>query len=181
MKKSILNFFIFTLSLHALSFNDYTLYSANFKSLLAAVDKTANSQIKEVLIFSSGGVGSLREAKDYAIKHNIRVYTYTTATEKGGIIKIDGKIVKDKSGNIVITRANAAFRELATLSGGEHYNYSLSNDSNFVNTLGSKTRERLSDKKQKEELYYIPLLIALFTYILGVVRPKRALNPKGRL
>ncbi len=29
MKKSILNFFIFTLSLHALSFNDYTLYSAN--------------------------------------------------------------------------------------------------------------------------------------------------------
>ncbi len=155
--------------------------SANFKSLLAAVDKTANSQIKEVLIFSSGGVGSLREAKDYAIKHNIRVYTYTTATEKGGIIKIDGKIVKDKSGNIVITRANAAFRELATLSGGEHYNYSLSNDSNFVNTLGSKTRERLSDKKQKEELYYIPLLIALFTYILGVVRPKRALNPKGRL
>ena len=153
----------------------------NFKNLLVATDRTVNSQPKEVLIFSSGGVGSLREAKDYAIKHNIKIYSYTTATEKGGIIKIDGKIVKDKLGNIVITRANAAFKELATLSGGEHYSYSLSNDSSFANSLGSKIREKLSDKKQKEELYYIPLLIAFFTYILAVVRPKIALSSKGRL
>ncbi len=141
---------------------------ADFKKLLVAIDKSLSSNPKEVVIFSNGGAGELKEAKEYAIKNSIRVYAYITATNRGDIIKVDGKIVKDKLGNIVVSKANSAFKELASSSGGEWFNYSLSSNTSFAKDLGIIAKESLGDKKEAEELYYIPLLMAFFAFLLSI-------------
>ena len=138
---------------------------ADFKKLLIAVNKTLSSNPKELVIFSSGGVGDLKEAKEYAINNNIKVYAYISATNSGDIIKQDGKVVKNSLGDIVVSRANSAFKELAKISGGKWIEYSLDDNTKFAKDLGAVAKEHLGEKKEKSSLYYIPLIAAFIAFI----------------
>ncbi len=138
---------------------------ADFKKLLIAVNKTLSSNPKELVIFSSGGVGDLKEAKEYAINNNIKVYAYISATNSGDIIKQDGKVVKNSLGDIVLSRANSAFKELAKISGGKWIEYSLDDNTKFAKDLGAVAKENLGEKKEKSSLYYIPLIAAFIAFI----------------
>ena len=138
---------------------------ADFKKLLIAVNKTLSSNPKELVIFSSGGVGDLKEAKEYAINNNIKVYAYISATNSGDIIKQDGKVVKNSLGDIVVSRANSAFKELAKISGGKWIEYSLNDNTKFAKDLGAVAKENLGEKKEKSSLYYIPLIAPFIAFI----------------
>jgi len=139
----------------------------NFTKLLSATNKVLSSSPKELIIFSSGGVGKLQGAIDFALKNGIKVYSYIVATNKGDIIKIDGKILKDSLGNILVSSINPSFKELANKTGGKWFSYSLENNTYFVKDLGEVASTKQGDKMVKKELYYIPLLVAFFTFIFG--------------
>ena len=139
----------------------------NIKKLLIATNKVLNTDPKELVIFSSGGYGDLQDSIDYAIKSDIKVYSYISATNKGDIIKIDGKILKDSLGNILVSSVNPSFKELADKTGGKWVGYSLENNTGFAKDLGVVASAQIGDKKVKKELYYIPLLIAFFTFIFS--------------
>ena len=144
---------------------------ADILKLLQAIN-ASNKELKSVIIFSSTN-SQYKEALKYAKEHNFKLYIYAVATPKGSIVKIDNRVLKDNLGNIKLFNLKS-LQKLASSSGGEYKRYSLSSDlGSFLSKIDSKTSTP-NPHKQKNELFYIPLLIAFALYILSLsVRRKR--------
>ena len=129
------------------------------------------SDKKAVLIFTDGGdKKEFSKEIAYAGAHGIKVFIYAIGTEKGGVMKSDGGIVRDGAGNIVITRLNSAVKVLAEETGGAYMRYSLS--SGDMKQLAEAIRSRLkatkteeSLLKDREELFYYPLMVAIALFL----------------
>ncbi len=133
-----------------------------------------NSNKKALLLFTDGGdQKDFTKEIEYAKKHNIKVFVYAVATEKGGVIKDRNGVLKDKNGNIVVTKLNENIKELALKSGGAHMKYSYSNDDikYLINSIEKKfkavTKKEITIKNQKE-LFYYPLLIAIVLFLAAI-------------
>lgn len=143
---------------------------ADILKLLKAID-ASSKELKSVIIFSSTNSKS-KEALDFARKHNIKLYIYAIATPKGSIVKVDGRVLKDSLGEIELFGLKS-LEGLANGSGGRYKTYTLSgNLSDFISAIDSKTSS-LNPHKEKNELYYIPLLIAFVLYILSLIRRRK--------
>ena len=143
---------------------------ADILKLLKAIN-ASNKELKSVILFSSTN-SDTKEALKYAKKHNIKLYIYAIATPKGAIVKVDGRVLKDLQGDIELFRLKS-LKELANGSGGSYKRYSLSNDlSDFISSIDSKTTSP-NPHKQKNELFYIPLIVAFILYILSLVRRRK--------
>ncbi|BDY11712.1 vWA domain-containing protein [Hydrogenimonas cancrithermarum] len=138
------------------------------------------SDKKAVLIFTDGGdKKEFSKEIAYARAHGIKVFIYAIGTEKGGVMKSDGGIVRDSVGNIVITRLNPAVKVLAEETGGVYMRYSLS--SGDMKQLAEAIRSRLKATKTKEsllkdreELFYYPLMVAIALFLAAYASlPKR--------
>ncbi len=133
-----------------------------------------NSSKKALLIFTDGGdQKNFKREIEYAKKHNIKVFIYAVATEKGGVIKEGNGVLKDKNGNIVVTKLNENIKKLAIESGGAYMKYSYSEDDikYLINSIEKKfkavTKKELTIKNRKE-LFYYPLLAALILFLSAV-------------
>ena len=109
----------------------------------------------------------------YAKKNNIRVFVYAIATKKGGVIKTQDGVQKDKNGNIVVTRLNENIKNLALDSDGAYLQYSTrsSDIKLFIDTIRDKFVSK--DKKDvviknNEELFYIPIGLAIFAFLVSI-------------
>ncbi len=133
-----------------------------------------NSPKKAVILFTDGG-----DKKDYsneiafAKTHNIKVYIYTIATKKGGVIKTENGVLKDKNGDIVVVKLNPAIKNLALKSGGAYEEYSLKNNDikSLVNIMNENFKN-LATKKEKviknnREIFYIPLLLSILLFFMA--------------
>ena len=139
---------------------------ADILKLLKAIN-ASSKELKSVIIFSSTNSDS-KEALAFAKKHNIKLYIYAIATLKGSIVKVDGRVLKDLQGDIEVFNLKG-LEGLANGSGGKYKIYSLNSDlGNFISAIDSKTTTS-NPHKQKNELFYIPLLIAFILYILSLV------------
>jgi len=142
---------------------------ADILELLKAINRTQKSN-KSVIIFSSSQSDNLKEAIKYAQKYNIKVYIYAIATNKGTTIKEDGRVLRDSLENLKIFRLNRNLERLADATNGKFIKYSTSSDlTSLIASIDTK-EEYKSNREQKEELYYIPLLIAIFLFILAIFR-----------
>jgi Ca-activated chloride channel family protein len=152
--------------------------SSNGTDLLIPIQKgesfLKDSKQKIVIIFTDGGDNTefseeLQAAKDA----NVHVYVYATATNRGSPIKNDnGESIKDKDGNIVITKLNSDIKTLAIESGGAYIVGGLKDDSVMKLVEDIKRKFEMSDSKHREikdykELFYYPLGIALFLMFLA--------------
>jgi Ca-activated chloride channel family protein len=133
-----------------------------------------DSKHKALIIFSDGGdQESFAKEIEYAKEHNIKVFVYAVATKKGSVIKSGNQVVKDKNGDIVITKLNSHIEELALQSGGAYMPYSLKKGDikYLVEDLKSKfkatTKEQRSIKDTKE-LFYYPLMAAILLLFVGL-------------
>jgi Ca-activated chloride channel family protein len=133
-----------------------------------------DSKHKALIIFSDGGdQESFAKEIEYAKEHNIKVFVYAVATKKGSVIKSGNQVVKDKNGDIVITKLNSHIEELALQSGGAYMPYSLKKGDikYLVEDLKSKfkatTKEQRSIKDTKE-LFYYPLMVAILLLFVGL-------------
>ncbi len=145
----------------------------NFLVMANDIFPKGNTQ-KAVLIFTDGGdKKDYKKEIEYAKAHNIRVYIYAIATQKGGVIKTSNGVLKDKNGNIVVVKLNKAIEELALQTGGAYQHYSLKN--NDIKELVKVIRERFEKDlkksikviKNNKELFYYPLLVAIILFFLA--------------
>ena len=147
--------------------------------------KTANElfkgEDKKVLVlFTDGGdKKDFSQELDYAKEHNIIIYVYNIGTKKGGVIKTQNGVLKDKSGNIVIVRLNESIKNLALKSGGAYMKYSLNESDikvfaqDILNRFKAKD-EQTTTIKDTKELFYVPLVLAfIFVMISFFSFPKK--------
>ena len=142
---------------------------ADILKLLKTIN-VSNKELKSVIIFSSTN-SEYKEALNFANRHKIKLYIYAVATAKGSIVKVDGRVLKDSLGNIELFELKS-LKALADATSGAYKTYSLSNNlEDFISAIDSKTSSP-NPHKQKDELFYIPLMIAFILYILSLIRRK---------
>jgi Ca-activated chloride channel family protein len=155
--------------------------------LLIPIEKAKSflkdSKQKIVIIFTDGGDNEefskeLETAKD-ADEH---IYIYATATNVGSPIPESSSSVKDKDGNIVITKLNDKIKTLAMESGGAYIVGGLKDDS--VKLLVEDIKKKFEmqegdarDIKEYKELFYYPLGLAVMLMLFAFSSfPKKSLT-----
>ena len=142
--------------------------------LISSNSLLKKSNKKAVLIFTDGGdKKDYQKEIEYAKTHNLKIYIYAIGTKKGGVIKTENGVLKDKNGDIVIVKLNPAIKALALKSGGAYQEYSLKN--NDIKTLLKVMNENfksLATKKEKiiknnREIFYMPLLFAILLFFMA--------------
>ncbi len=102
---------------------------------------------KELVIFSDGGnAQSLHKPK------NIRIHFVHTATASGALIPTKDGYLKQE-GKLVVTRFNDALAKIAD------FNYDTDNFLQILDNI--KAKWSTSYKKERQELYWMPLLLAI--------------------
>lgn len=131
---------------------------------------------KIVVFFTDGGnkTDFIKEIK-YANIHNIKVFVCATATIKGGVIKTDKGILTDSEGNIVVTRLNPAIRVLCQKTGGFYIqaNTTRRDIDKIIDIIKARYAINKQRKKQRQELYFIPLSLAVFLFFISLIGIKR--------
>ena len=161
----------------------YEYISTKGSSILEALKSAnlllKNSQKKALIIFSDGGDNNNFEKEiSYAKEHNIKVFVYAVATHKGGVIKTKDGVLKDKNGDIVVTRLNTKIKQLALQSDGAYLEYSASQDDikKFLDVINTKFKKEKKEDiviNDNEELFYIPLTIALILFMISIIGFRR--------
>ncbi len=158
--------------------------STNGTNIMVALRKTdrflKQSSQKILIIFSDGGdMKDFSKEIKFAQKNSIKVYVYATATKKGADIKYLGEKLKDKNGNIVITKLNENIKSLSIKSGAAYIKGGYKDKS--IDLLIKDIREKSKTKELKnrkikdyKELFYYPLSLAvLFMLFAFGSLPKR--------
>jgi Ca-activated chloride channel family protein len=150
--------------------------------------KKGNSFLKDakekiVVIFSDGGdkkdfSDEIKKAKEYGES----IYIYATATPIGSPIKENGESIKDKNGNIVISRLNDSIKNLSLETNGAYIIGDYKGESIRLMIDDIKKKFKMKNLKEKiikeyQELFYYPLSIAvLFLLFAFSSIPKRGVK-----
>ena len=95
--------------------------STNILSVLKLTTKLSRQLPRQLLIFTDGGdKKSWKKEIEFANENSIKVHISTLGTKKGSMLFEDGTSIKDKSGNIIISRLNRSIEKLASSSSGEY-------------------------------------------------------------
>ncbi len=128
-------------------------------------DKRKRNRI--LIIFTDGG-----DKKDFskeieiAKEAGVTVYVYGVGSEKGAPIEVNGKVLKDKNGNIVISKLNDNIRFLSLETGGAYIKGSY-NDKDIKLIIDDIKRKFKADViknrkiKDYKELFYYPLALGI--------------------
>lgn len=143
--------------------------TAAFKGLETLKSKTH----KAVLIFSDGGDESLDKELEYVKEKEIKVYGVGIGSKEGSPIRQrDGQLVKDRSGNIVISKLNVHLQNLSLSSGGAYVK--ATPDTEDMKTLYGVIKKDLKVKEYERknvndytELFYYPLGFGLLLLLFG--------------
>ncbi len=102
---------------------------------------------KELVIFSDGG-----NAQSFRKPKNLRIHFVHTATTSGALIPTKDGYLKQE-GKLVVTRLNEALAKIAD------FNYDTDNFLEILDNIEAKWST--THKKERQELYWIPLLLAI--------------------
>ncbi len=122
---------------------------------------------KIIILFTDGGEQKeFQKEIERAKSYGESIYIYMIASQEGAPIKQDEDALKDKQGNIVLSKRNSAIKKLALETGGAYIvaNYHDNSIALLVNDIKKKfSMYEKKDKKIKEyEEYFIyPLLLAV--------------------
>lgn len=148
--------------------------STSLYNLFKSISKIESKDKKHLIIFSDGGdEKDIDRLAQIIKKNNIVPYFVATATQKGATLKKDGKYIKNKKSSLVISKINPILKDLAEISGGEYYEL---NSAGVIDTLSSKLNKNVSNKERDmkvqsyQELFYIPLFIALILFFISVTK-----------
>ncbi len=131
------------------------------------------SKQKIVIIFTDGGDNEeFKKELEATQKTGVHVYIYATATNQGAPIQENGISIKDKEGNIVITKLNQKIKTLAIESGGAYIVGGFKDDSIELLVEDIKKKFQMQDINSREikeykELFYYPLGLAILFLLLS--------------
>lgn len=151
-----------------LSLDSMTLKGTN---LLIPIEKgnafLKDSKDKIIIIFTDGGDKTdfskeIERAKEYGES----IYVYAVGTPEGGPILERGEAIKDKEGNMVITKLNESIKTLAFETGGAYIVGNHEDNSIELMVKDIKKKFKMQDVKEKKvkeyrELFYYPLSLAV--------------------
>jgi len=138
----------------------------SIERLLYSVDSFLKDNPDRVLIlFTDGGdVPNYDNEIALAKKMKLRIFVVGVASESGAPIKLrDGSLLKDRDGNIVITKFNSAIKDLALETGGIFMNGVNSDDD--VKAILQEIEKIDSTEVKKDKL---PIYLELFIYPLTI-------------
>ncbi|HBQ24033.1 MAG TPA: hypothetical protein DD709_02160, partial [Gammaproteobacteria bacterium] len=119
---------------------------------------------KQLLLLTDGGDNDNFDKEiDYANEHNIQIFIFDIASERGSSIQTEEGALEDAYGNLVIVRGNPNIVNLANQTQGRYLKYSLNNDdlSKFINAFKKLSSSKNTSIIQKQQLFYYPLMFAL--------------------
>lgn len=122
-----------------------------------------------MLLFSSTDAQNFEPEKHFLAKAPLQVVIYAVATPKGDIVKIDGKILKEGD-HIRIFRLHSDIENLATISKGDYFLYSLGDDVDRVLDSIDMHASTTSVTRGEKELFAAPMLLALLLFLFAVLR-----------
>ncbi len=151
-----------------LSLDSMTLKGTN---LLIPIEKgnafLKDSKDKIIIIFTDGGDKTdfskeIERAKAYGES----IYIYALGSFEGAPILEKGEAIKDKKGNMVITKLNERIKALAFESGGAYIVGNHEDQSIALLVKDIKKKFKMQDVKEKsvkayKELFYYPLSLAI--------------------
>ena len=154
--------------------DDYILtHSTNLDKLIQKVSKFPKVN-KTLIIFSDGGDDTIsQDTVNLANQNQIKILSVMMATDEGSSIKIsENRVLKNRKGNIVVSRLNPSFKNLAYNTGGEAISFDFSENvakkiDNYVKNSAKKELLALQNIKSYYDLYYIFLSIALILILLS--------------
>ena len=119
---------------------------------------------KQLLLLTDGGDNDNFDKEiDYANEHNIQIFIFDIASERGSSIQTEEGALEDAYGNLVIVKENLNIINLANQTQGRYLKYSLNNDdlSKFINAFKKLSSSKNTSIIQKQQLFYYPLMFAL--------------------
>lgn len=131
-------------------------------------------KVKNLIILSDGGnEDDYEEELSFAKENDIVIYSIGIATKEGAPIPNENGYVTDSDGNIVTLKLNESIKKLSLKSGGGYIDFSLDNTdvSSIINRINQQSKkEELNVQKIKTytELFYYPLSLALFLFLLAL-------------
>jgi Ca-activated chloride channel family protein len=151
----------------------------NGSNIFATLDATnymlEDFNVKNLIILSDGGNSDeYKEEIAYAQDKNIAVYTIGIATKKGAVIPDkQGGYLTNKDGNIVTVTLNESIKELSLQTNGGYVDFNLDNSDikailNRINTQSQKEELSVQKFKTYTELFYYPLALGLFFFLLAL-------------
>ncbi len=174
---STLKFLVDNLSLDSMSLKGTNILIP----ILKAKDFLKKSKDKIVIIFSDGGDDEdFSQAIKVAKDNNESIYIYAIGSNQGAPILENSKALKDKNGNIVLTKLNPHIKDLVLKTGGAYIvaNYKDKSVELMVEDIKKKFRAKeIKSKMSKDykELFYYPLSLALlFMLFLFHSLPKKS-------
>jgi Ca-activated chloride channel family protein len=158
-----------------LNTNSVSKKGTNILNILKTANELFKNEKKKILfLFTDGGdKDKFEDELEYAKKHNIFIYIYGIGTTKGGVIRQNNKILKDKNQNIVVLKLNENIKKLAINSGGAYMKQTLKNDDIklLVDDILSKFKAKEKSQtliKDKKELFYFPLIFAILLLFVSM-------------
>ncbi len=157
-----------------MKFDYISLKGTSIKSALEVTDNLLDkSQKKALLIFTDGGdKKSYQEEIEYAKDKGITVFVYAIGTDKGGVIKTENGVLKDKNGDIVVVKRNDAIKSLALQTDGAYLKQSLTK--NDIKQLADNIRAKFKSNEKKEqtikdtkELFIYPLMVSILLFLIS--------------
>lgn len=151
-----------------LSTKSLNLKGTSLISSLQSVDKILNkSDDKNLVLFTDGSDSKNFEKEiDFAKENDIKIYIVNIGTEKGAPMQENQSFIKDKNGNIVITKLNESIKELAFATSGAYIKASIANSDIELISKEIENQAKIKEfgsKKIKDytELFYYPLIFAV--------------------
>ena len=164
-----------------MQFDNMSLKGTDIHAVLEVTnDLLTENKKKALFLFTDGGDKSdYRKEIAYAKEQGILLFVYAIGTQKGGIIKTDNGVLKDKNGDIVVVKRNEAIKHLAIESGGAYLEHSMSSRDIKILTQNIKSKFKATQKneqviKDTQELFVYPLgLSFLFLFLSFSSLPRR--------
>lgn len=163
---------------------DSSLISGGGTKLLTGIElanksfEKTQSKNKNIIIFTDGGEDN-SNIIDYVKKNKIKVFIFGVGTDEGSVIPIKDGFIKDKNGQIVVSKLNDKFlKKLSQESGGDYYslNNTQINSSKFIRDLDKleKDHKRSNEVKIYTKYYQYPLSLGILLILIGyLLRKKR--------
>ncbi len=157
--KRSLKYLLRRLNTHLLSLSGTNILSA----LMSANLLFGEREPKQLILVTDGGdKKDFTKEINYAKKHGFKVLILGVATKKGAPIQEGGEYIKDRHGNIVITKLNTDIAKLAEATGGVFVQarFDQKDIDELLRAVGDLTK-RKEVEKVVDQVEFYPYLLAL--------------------
>lgn len=150
---------------------------ANGSNIAAVMEATnhmlSDFSVKNLIILSDGGnEKEYEEELEFAKENSISVYSIGLATKQGSPIPVKDGYLTDKKGKIVSVKLNDSIKNLSLKSKGGYIDFTLDNSDikaiiDRINLQSKKEELKSAKYKTYKELFYYPLGLAIFIFLIA--------------